>query len=1138
MDYDSTISEFRTTSSVSLATSVELSSLFFSTLLEVRDQFAVIQLSPDTLSVVNPVEGTSFSIPVALKERLCLASIDDVKIISTSGSSELVLAVLGKVASHAWIGRTNTVGDSSSAVRIVSVDTSSKSHSVIWSFEGLPTESFGLVHSGYLMVISAGSVSVCPDFGSPVTKPIGDMYALSRSVCVGIHSGFFCFFLQNGSVVGCHVIGTAGKVEQIMFDTTGDIYRGTESVSLQPSCVAVSTGKIVFLGSRDGNSLIFFMQDREFSVDTVSTTIDGIPATSDPLQKLLASYNLESSSKQRLKSIELGLVDELISVGKITGLSTTNSGAIMCGTSTGSVVELSTTWPTELVFETKLKSPVTLVGQSTRIGQNTYSVLVGAGDQPFLILIETTVGFKEFARWSWEAAAGPMTAYWREDEILVVSGDGVRVISPFTGSAGVTHIPTMSGTEMIVDSAITPEGQLFVLSRSGHNEVGIAEFDEKMSEISKFSVSTDGEIRTISLSVIDTIPTVTITDTNGALFIFSNDKLIFHSKYVSLCKPILANESVDAASPDLSSANLSVTDITKRPVEVDPSIPGFAKQIPILRAELVELGGLVLVILIEGRPVMMYRTRDLSVFKLEVFDCPILVDGGMKTKTQRIDDLNENIPSVLIGVNSDYSVVLSNDVFRNELSCVPSHVTGISVSLFNSEFLPNSLIAIDSGNILRLHKKSECMRFVAMQEETVTPNMEDIVADVQSPEMPRTTLLPRVSPTGALAYVVKQNVSVATPEAVVVMDESTPETSPTPDKVVFEKYTVEVRSAASVVTARIQMEDHEMVTDLTWASSVVGLGSDVLAIATTYLLGEEVAVQGRLILVRTEGHAIGAGETGCRVIYEIPKKSSVTVVRDWKGCLAVGLDHRLMFYQWDGVAGRLRGCGMYDFALQITSLAFTKNYIAAGDIIRGVHFLRWKEDAVIDFATGAATSMAASVQFLAKSHPSQSISVTAVEVVTKDNTAGIVTLDNHSNIDLEVFAPMHYGANLRPSIPFQLPSPSSCIARTATGGTVIGTASGSVCHLVPVTEADHHLAASLTGLMVALLPHVGGVNPRLKHIQVGRTLAPGAFQAIESIDLLVHFLYLATPLQAEIATRMKQPIEALMKSVARWLRVD
>ena len=76
----------------------------------------------------------------------------------------------------------------------------------------------------------------------------------------------------------------------------------------------------------------------------------------------------------------------------------------------------------------------------------------------------------------------------------------------------------------------------------------------------------------------------------------------------------------------------------------------------------------------------------------------------------------------------------------------------------------------------------------------------------------------------------------------------------------------------------------------------------------------------------------------------------------------------------------------------------------------------------------------------------------------------------------------------------------------------------------------------LAGLMVALLPHFAGVNPKLAHIAIGRESLPNSIQAIESVDVLRLFLYLSTPLQAEIAARLKQPIDVLMQAVAGWIR--
>jgi cleavage and polyadenylation specificity factor subunit 1 len=268
------------------------------------------------------------------------------------------------------------------------------------------------------------------------------------------------------------------------------------------------------------------------------------------------------------------------------------------------------------------------------------------------------------------------------------------------------------------------------------------------------------------------------------------------------------------------------------------------------------------------------------------------------------------------------------------------------------------------------------------------------------------------------------------------------------------------------------------------------------------------------------------------------KRAAVTVVKTWKGCVAVGLGHRLMMYQWDGIAGRLRGVGMIDLGLQITSLSFLKNFIIAGDILRGVYLLRYKEDPVMDVHMNV-ISMAASVQQLAKTFPFQDFAAIKVESIRNTGSVGIVSLDVFGNIDLEIFSPVNFGQYLRHSVPFNVPCKTVAILPVHTSpqdkALLLGSASGSLSHLIPVTESEHHLASSLVGLMIALLPQPGGVNARLHRVSIGRETLPNSLQAIESVDCLVDFLYLATPLQAEIANRMKQPIDVLMRTVARWL---
>ena len=104
----------------------------------------------------------------------------------------------------------------------------------------------------------------------------------------------------------------------------------------------------------------------------------------------------------------------------------------------------------------------------------------------------------------------------------------------------------------------------------------------------------------------------------------------------------------------------------------------------------------------------------------------------------------------------------------------------------------------------------------------------------------------------------------------------------------------------------------------------------------------------------------------------------------------------------------------------------------------------------------------------------------------------------------------------------------------------MGLPTGSLAHIKSVSESEHHLATSLASLMVALLPQVGGYNPRLASIPVGDFEFARAVNAtipvIESTSILIYFLFLSTPLQVEIAQRLKQPVDVLARAVASWTR--
>ena len=1191
LQYDSLVNGFKTVSQNCYAgdevRKQDPSSAFRCGNFRVSGQFAVAQLSVDSLTFISLAGdwSSAFSVPVKLSGALKLAWINDVQFLATS--SDLVVAVLGQTHSHAWIGRASTVGPNSAAVRVVSVDFAKRTVLMNWSFEALPTEAFSIVPlpapRGGLLVVSPDTVSYCEDFASSVTLPVnaaaGDLgegqtihflsdppetpIDLDGSVGCAFGDDLVVFACANGTLLTAHLVrrtGTFAAVTDIVWEP---LSTGKSKIAI-PSSLAVSKDACLFVGSRFGSSLLFRVSQTEIllpipvfaSLLEQEALLSEIDPTDHPLADLIGMYQKEIHDVKISRSLELGLVDELEETGQITSLVSHPESGVVGTSSSGELLLLECLVPTEVLVELNLRGFDSLVNFST-IDNLSFLVLFGPGG---LLLLNSTTGLKECYRIL--DLPDPILAVIPPEEgseifFLLVAGAISSVPLHAEKSIKIPEIHALHAFEAVASLtsvAATADGVTWIARLEG-NAVALYRFTAAGGLEASIPVATsDVEITSISLSVDPhaRVPMLTLSDANGSLSVYEQSSLRFHTKFASLAKAIL----VHGEGPEEAelAASVSISDPSRRPVEIHPSLATFGAKLRILSASLIWVNGEVesalppvLLILIEGRPPLVYKSGENGRFFLQVFDSPDLVSvagnpvaglGGVCVP------INEQ--AVLVLVQTDRGELFAHTLAENACG---------GLSRFHSEFSKNGLATVSPSGELRIHelhagwelRTPVIRRRYEVGEVGVKSAMSVAglaVACVQD-ELDPGMLVQRGSMEDEEAGMGDLGNGLGVPEA------ATPVmlvNCPVPPS--RQKMRIKVFSAnlLETVTLLLPLQPHEMVTDLVWAETVLGLGSDVLAIGTTFQLGEEQPAQGRLLLVRVDfapGLApVGVDDAadslqGGKLLYESVKRSAVTVVKDWKGCLAVGLGHRFMFYQWDGVAGRLRGCGMFDMALQITSTAFTRNFMVAGDILRGVHLLRYKEDPVIDFMTGLPTSMAASIQFLAKSPPVHQHSVVNVDVIRLESTVGILSVDKFANLDLQVFSPLHFGQYLRPAVPFQLPSPTVSLVAIKKAPHIstllMGTRSGSLCQLVPVSEADHHLASSLTGLMVALLPQVGGINPRLEHVGVGREGLPGAVQAIESVDALIHFLYLSTPLQAEIASRIKQPIDLLLQHVARWL---
>ena len=295
-----------------------------------------------------------------------------------------------------------------------------------------------------------------------------------------------------------------------------------------------------------------------------------------------------------------------------------------------------------------------------------------------------------------------------------------------------------------------------------------------------------------------------------------------------------------------------------------------------------------------------------------------------------------------------------------------------------------------------------------------------------------------------------------------------------------------------------------------------------------------------MLRVRTDGSA--------ERLYDKEKKTAVSGLKMERGMLVGWMGFKLMMWRWSEEEKTLKGCGMHDVAVHSTAVAFGKDYVAVGDVLRGVHFLQYREERL----------SGRSLVFLAKSTPF--IPMTVKDVVCAriqgDHLASggdhlvIFAADSTGNVHLLSFT-LQMGFILRQATPFQVLG-GKIGNFVALGGSASGLSdrvrlvqtNAATGEFLILSPEDFHLASSLATLIVSMLPFAAGSNPRTGHAPRGAAyrkamnsvLLTGG-HAVECGSLLRHFLFLTVPLQAEIAERLQQPIEGLMEKVAGWLHI-
>ncbi|KAG8083532.1 hypothetical protein GUJ93_ZPchr0015g6659, partial [Zizania palustris] len=113
----------------------------------------------------------------------------------------------------------------------------------------------------------------------------------------------------------------------------------------------------------------------------------------------------------------------------------------------------------------------------------------------------------------------------------------------------------------------------------------------------------------------------------------------------------------------------------------------------------------------------------------------------------------------------------------------------------------------------------------------------------------------------------------------------------------------------------------------------------LLAIGTAYVLGEDVAARGRVLLF-----SFTKSENSKNLVTEVYSKESkgaVSAVASLQGHLLIASGPKITLNKWTGA--ELTAVAFYDAPLHVVSLNIVKNFVLFGDIHKSIYFLSWKE---------------------------------------------------------------------------------------------------------------------------------------------------------------------------------------------------
>uniref|UniRef100_A0A0E0KNE4 Cleavage/polyadenylation specificity factor A subunit C-terminal domain-containing protein n=1 Tax=Oryza punctata TaxID=4537 RepID=A0A0E0KNE4_ORYPU len=293
----------------------------------------------------------------------------------------------------------------------------------------------------------------------------------------------------------------------------------------------------------------------------------------------------------------------------------------------------------------------------------------------------------------------------------------------------------------------------------------------------------------------------------------------------------------------------------------------------------------------------------------------------------------------------------------------------------------------------------------------------------------------------------------------------------------------------------------------------------LLAVGTAYVLGEDVAARGRVLLF-----SFTKSENSQNLVTEVYSKESkgaVSAVASLQGHLLIASGPKITLNKWTGA--ELTAVAFYDAPLHVVSLNIVKNFVLFGDIHKSIYFLSWKEQ-------GSQLSL------LAKDFGS--LDCFATEFLIDGSTLSLVASDSDKNVQIFYYAPkmveswkgqkllsraeFHVGAHITKFLRLQmLPTQGLASEKTNRFALLFGNLDGGIGCIAPIDELTFRRLQSLQRKLVDGVPHVCGLNPRSfrQFHSNGKGHRPGPDNIID-FELLAHYEMLSLDEQLDIAQQI------------------